>query len=318
MDVYTTKAGQLIRVLGGDAPLGDIHARAIDAYVDDRKKTYRCPIHRSGEPERRRERCSPRTCARAVTDSTVHKELQVLRWVLELAKRRGEYALDPSIAAHTSKYVPRQRWVTSVEAEALHRRISERFGPDRGAHFAFFLGTGARLAEARRARRTDVQTRSINGATVTVTHLHGTKTRKANRVVIVTNVVGAWLERALEHAPGRGADPLFRAWVSLHRDIRNACSSLGIEPVGPNDLRRTFASWHLHAGVERSLVANMLGHTSTAMLDRVYGVHDVSTRAALMAEFLWHAPAPTPAALGVTKADASVIELDAERRRRRG
>jgi integrase len=316
--VYGTKAGQLIRVLGAATPLSEITAQRIDAYAVDRKTTYTCLTHRSGDPANAREACAPRVCARAVTDATVHKELQVLRWVLELAKRRGEYAADPSVASHPSKYVPRQRWLRADEAESLYARITNRFGEDRGAHFAFFLGTGARLSEARRARSTDVQTRNVNDACVTVVHLHGTKTRKANRVVIVTTVVGPWLERALEHAPGQGSDPLFRSWPNLQRDIRSACADLGIDSAGPNDFRRTFASWHLHAGIERSLVAAMLGHTSTAMLDRVYGVHTVDTRAALMTEFLWHAPAPTPAAPSVTKASADVIELDAERRRRRG
>lgn len=318
MDVYTTKAGQLIRVLGRDAPLGDIHARAIDAYVEDRKRTYRCPTHRSGDPEREREPCSPRMCAKGVTDSTVHKELQVLRWVLELAKRRGEYAADPSVASHPSKYVPRQRWLTRDEAEALYHLVHQRFGPHRAAHFAFFLASGARLSEAARARREDIRVREITGVRVAMVHLHGTKTKRAERVVAMTRLSGPWLERALNDAPGRGEGPLFTVWVNLQRDLRNACSSLGMASAGPNDLRRTFASWHLHAGVERSIVAAMLGHSSTAMLDAVYGVHTPETRAALMAEFLWHAPAPAPTAPGLTKSTANVIELDAERRRRRG
>ncbi|MCC6651533.1 MAG: site-specific integrase [Candidatus Eisenbacteria bacterium] len=305
-------------MLGVKTPLGEITAQRIDGYVDERKTTYTCPVHRSNDPERRREPCLPRSCAKRVTDSTIHKEMQVLQWTLTLAKRRGEYGGDPSIASHSAKYIPRQRWLKVDEAEALYARIRERFGEDRAAHFAFFLGTGSRLSEARRARSTDVQTRNVNDACVTVVHLHGTKTRKANRVVIVTTVVGPWLERALEHAPGQGSDPLFHSWPNLQRDIRGACADLGIPAAGPNDLRRTFASWHLHAGVERSLVAAMLGHTSTAMLDRVYGVHTVDTRAALMTEFLWHAPASTPGAPSVTKASASVIDLDAERHRRRG
>lgn len=163
-----------------------------------------------------------------------------------------------------------------------------------------------------------METGIVNDACLTVTHLRGTKTKKANRVVIVTTVVGSWLERALEHAPGSGAEPLSRPWVSLHRDIRRARADLGIDPAGPNDLRRTFASWHLHAGIERSLVAAMLGHTSTSMLDRMYGVHDVSTRAALMTVYLWQAPAPSTAAPGLAHSSANVIELDAERRRRGG
>ena len=38
-----------------------------------------------------------------------------------------------------------------------------------------------------------------------------------------------------------------------------------------NDLRRTFASWSVQAGVPAKVVANLMGHTSTRMVDLVYG-----------------------------------------------
>jgi hypothetical protein len=41
--------------------------------------------------------------------------------------------------------------------------------------------------------------------------------------------------------------------------------------VSLNDLRRSFATWHLEAGVSNVLVAKYLGHTTTEMVDRIYG-----------------------------------------------
>jgi hypothetical protein len=38
-----------------------------------------------------------------------------------------------------------------------------------------------------------------------------------------------------------------------------------------NDLRRTFASWSVQAGVPAKVIANLMGHTSTRMVDLVYG-----------------------------------------------
>jgi hypothetical protein len=38
-----------------------------------------------------------------------------------------------------------------------------------------------------------------------------------------------------------------------------------------NDLRRTFASWRVQAGVPAKVIANLMGHTSTRMVDLVYG-----------------------------------------------
>jgi hypothetical protein len=38
-----------------------------------------------------------------------------------------------------------------------------------------------------------------------------------------------------------------------------------------NDLRRTFASWSVQAGTPAKVIANLMGHTSTRMVDLVYG-----------------------------------------------
>ena len=38
-----------------------------------------------------------------------------------------------------------------------------------------------------------------------------------------------------------------------------------------NDLRRTFASWLKQQGVDSMVVARLMGHTTSAMVERVYG-----------------------------------------------
>jgi len=46
--------------------------------------------------------------------------------------------------------------------------------------------------------------------------------------------------------------------------------------VTPNDLRRTFATWRKQRDVGSAVVAAMMGHSSTAMVDRVYGKLDAA------------------------------------------
>ena len=45
---------------------------------------------------------------------------------------------------------------------------------------------------------------------------------------------------------------------------------LRIERVSPNDLRRTFASWLKQASVDSFVVAQLLGHSSSRMVEMVY------------------------------------------------
>ena len=52
--------------------------------------------------------------------------------------------------------------------------------------------------------------------------------------------------------------------------------------VSPNDLRRTFASWLKQRGVDSMIVAKLLGHTTSRMVELVYGhLNDASKIAAV-------------------------------------
>ncbi len=70
---------------------------------------------------------------------------------------------------------------------------------------------------------------------------------------------------------------LVPGWGKVNRDLKAACKRAGIDAVSPNDLRRTFASWLLQAGVTSSVVAALLGHTTTTLVDLTYGRLDQGT-----------------------------------------
>ena len=59
--------------------------------------------------------------------------------------------------------------------------------------------------------------------------------------------------------------------LKIGRDLPDACARAGVPRVTLNDLRRTFASWSVQAGVPAKVIANLMGHTSTRMVDLVYG-----------------------------------------------
>jgi len=57
----------------------------------------------------------------------------------------------------------------------------------------------------------------------------------------------------------------------VRRDLRAACTKLKIPRCSPNDLRRTCATWLRAAGTPPHLIAPLMGHADSRMVERVYG-----------------------------------------------
>ena len=72
-------------------------------------------------------------------------------------------------------------------------------------------------------------------------------------------------------------------FLSENAEFAEACERAGIERCSPNDLRRTFASWQVEAGVPLFPIAQAMGHKDTRMLERVYGRQTPEQLAGLMA-----------------------------------
>jgi integrase len=233
--MYATAARHLLRVLGLEARLVDVTAGAVDRYTAAR-------------------------LAEGASRHTIAKELVTLRGALRGAKRKGEYRadLDEIMPQWSPAYQPRKQWLTPSQVAALLDQLSKR----RAAVVAFVVATGARKGEAFRAEWQDVIGTRV--------HLRGTKTAAANRIVpVVHRECLRFLQIAIAGARAQG--PLFDRWRAAHRDLERACRRAGIPRVSWNDLRRTFGSWLKQAGVPLDDIADLLGHTSTTMVRRVYG-----------------------------------------------
>ena len=119
---------------------------------------------------------------------------------------------------------------------------------------------GPRLSEAYSLKWQDV---NFDKGWVAIT---GTKTTKANRMVPLPPVI---LELLKKHRQREGS--VLAPWNNIRRDLELSCKKAGITRVTPNDLRRTFASWLKQAGVDSFTVAKLMGHTSSRMVELVYG-----------------------------------------------
>jgi integrase len=280
---YEGKVGHWGRVLETDSsgrrtpfPLAKLEARDVDSYISTRREE-------------------------GVTESTIHKELTTLRAALRLAKRAGIWKGDVAEVlpvGFAPQYKPRERALTPVEARILLDELT----PDRAARVAFIIATSANWNESELARRLDV---ADDKSQVVI---RGTKRAWRHRIV---PIVASWqrelLDFALAHAKGPG-DPMFNCWENVRRDLDAAClrietrlnpsfdhgpnrlskrlravPSNPFPSVSPNDLRRTCATWLRAQGVPPHLIAPVMGHKDSRMVERVYGrlpIDDLAKRIA--------------------------------------
>lgn len=247
---YRQKAGVLVRLLGAELPLREVTAARVDRLIAEREREG-VAFDDAGAP------------TRFVTANTIHKELVALRQVLKHARRRGEFRRDPSEVlpvGFSPRYEPRRLALTPDQARALLGEL----GPARTAFVAFVVATGARRGEAVAQLRADVDLETG------IVRLRGTKTEGADRVVAVPPFARPLLAFAVEHGAGDSGF-LLRPWPNVLRGLARACRRIGAPRVTPNDLRRTLATWLVEGGVSTYAVSKVLGHASTAMVERVYG-----------------------------------------------
>ncbi len=212
--------------------LGEIEPGKVDAYVTTRR----------GE---------------GASDHTISKEVAALCRVLKLAKRGRCYAGDLDVIrppSLTAGYVPRERALTREEVSALCSELD----PPRVAFVAICVALGLRRSEAGNLLPDDID---LERGTAQVS---GTKTRGSFRLIPILSVARGLVEAALPFLP-------LDVGPATNLAIKRACKRAEIEHCSPNDLRRTHASLLLEHGVDRDLIRRLLGHTTTKLVDTVYG-----------------------------------------------
>lgn len=188
--------------------------------------------------------------------TTIKKELRALGATLRHARRSGTYHRDPAmvIPELADTYRPRERFLTMAEFEMLKKHLRA----DRAAHVVLIVCTGARWSPSLAWQPGDV--------TRTKALIRGTKTAGSYRTVPIPKR----LQKHVAWALRRCSFPL-HPWSNVRHDLEAACKALKITHVTPNDLRRTFATWLRQRGVSPADIGLALGHTTSRMVERVYG-----------------------------------------------
>jgi integrase len=254
MHMYGVKCAHLTRLIGERRPLSAITASVVDAFVDARLEE-------------------------GAMRTTIGKELTALRGVLKIAKRAGKFPGDLKAIMPvdwSDDYTPRTRTLADLgharqllDYLATPRRDSgkQRNVLNQAAFAAFLLAAGCRLGEGQRARAGDIDLdkRQI--------FLRVTKTRKSgkgDRHVPITRLTLTLCEQIVAATQGRTA-LLFDPWTNIQGDLAKACEALKIGRISPNDLRRTHSTWLVDHGIPAQMVAEILGHMDTRLVERVYG-----------------------------------------------
>lgn len=245
MEVLELKARWLCKELGHARDIATIKLADTEHYLDKRREAGR-------------------------GDATIAKELGYLIGALRRCFKLGLYvgnfdALWPE--ALPKQFPGKKRWLPWHEYLLVLKHIV----PQWRDHFIVYVSTGVRFAELYTLRSRDVRRGIL--------HVAGTKTDGADRPVPLSEEAREALERRVQlsvdgllfHLSSTGKDRLKnqkRAWL---RALRKACERAHIEHTSTNDLRRTFVSWCQHRGIDKDVVRRWMGHSSSKMIDSVYG-----------------------------------------------
>lgn len=191
-------------------------------------------------------------------ENTINKELVAIRQMLKHTKSREILVADVGaiVPEFKYRYVPRDRWLERDEFD----RLLVQLLPHRQLWVILAVLTGGRASEVESVQweHVDFQRGKLL--------LPGTKTEKSRR----WNPIAPELLKILrEYRQESG--PIVRRWVNYNKDLKRACKRAKIKPVSGNDLRRTFGSWLVQDGAHLKVVARLMGHASTTMVDKVYG-----------------------------------------------
>lgn len=201
--------------------------------------------------------------AREAKPSTVNRAHAYLKRVFNLAKRDGLIAINPAAQVQLlTENNARFRFLATEEDALLEKALARRYW----LMVLFALNTGLRLMEQLSLRRLDVD---MGRQMIRVRRGKGNKSRH----VPMNATVKALLEEVLashEH------DLVFASTTGTliskrnlqQRVFRRACEKVGLDDVTWHDLRHTFASRLVEAGVDLYVVKELLGHSSILMTQR--------------------------------------------------
>ena len=196
-------------------------------------------------------------------DGTIWTELGHLRTVLEWARKGQLIPYAPAIE-RPSKPPPKDRWLNDAELEAL---LSANCAHHILVAMHLMLGTAARHEAAVELTwdRVDFARKQID------LRVRADGPRKGRAVVPMNDTLAAVLFDAKQKAMSDyviewAGKPVKRIKTGFYA----AAAKAGLKDVSPHTLRHTAGVRMAAAGVPMQKISQYMGHTSTAVTERVY------------------------------------------------
>lgn len=223
------------------------------------------------------------TAARCdLSGKTINNYVQVLREAMELAKRDGDITVNPMTEIQPAKHQKSPPDPFSrQEAEAIVADIQARYPEQIANLVAFWAWTGMRTSEIFGLGWDNVDLASgsvvVAEAVVRGVKKDNTKTN-TTRTVKLNSVAMAAIQAQRQHTQIKGQevfqDPRYLTpWVDERAFRRSywtpTLKRLGIRYRRPYNMRHTYATIMLMAGMNHSFCAKQLGH-SVEMFQRTY------------------------------------------------
>jgi integrase len=181
---------------------------------------------------------------------TINRSLGTLSAALRMAWERGDVTQDYS--GLVKRLPERNARTTSLDMEQV-QAIAEKASPQVRAAIWISLLTGCRRGEVLAITRDMIRADTI------LLPAGATKTVRAREVPIIAPL-RPWLEQI----------PLTITYEGVKSGFRRARVAAGMPEVTFHDLRRSCGTMLIRQGVPLHIVSRILGHTSSAVTERVY------------------------------------------------
>lgn len=210
-----------------------------------------------------------------------NRVLALLSKLFSLANQWG--LRDPSLP-HPVKGIPRfpedrrERWLKKNELDQLNIALAKQPNQAAADAIRLLILTGGRRGEVLSSRWEHFDLERA----VWTKPSHATKEKKVQHVPLSKDALQLLAERKRRSDgaqlvfPGRTGNPI----VDIKKTWKAACKAANLERVRLHDLRHSYASHLVSAGVSLHIVGQLLGHTKPQTTQRYAHVTDDALRAA--------------------------------------